>query len=84
MENRKVPTIVTDGNAQINTITTIGELNHLVSCMSESIIHLNMYIAEHIPETKHKTVIKSQVSLISCLLDFMSENRIPRYTTRCY
>ena len=62
MDNHKSPTIVTDGDTQINTITTIGELNYLVSCMPESIIHLNMYVTEHVTETKYMNVIRSQVS----------------------
>ena len=73
MDNCKAPTIVTDSGAQINTITTIGELKQLVSCKSESIIYLNMYVAEHVPETKRKTVIKSQLSLIIRSLKFISE-----------
>ena len=69
----KDPTIVTDHDAQINIITNIGELKHLIACMSESIIHLNIFVAEHVPYTKHKPVIKSQVSLIIRSLYFMSE-----------
>ena len=70
MTNCKKPTIVTNSDTHINTITTIGELKHLVVCMFESIIHLNMYVAKYAAQTKHKVVIKTQVSLMVRSLDF--------------
>ena len=83
MDNPKALTIVTNGDAQIHTISTISELKHLVLCMFESIIYLNIYVAEHVTETKHKNIIKSHVSLIiPFTLFYVWQNEIPCNTTR--
>ena len=75
MTDCKDPTIVTNSDANVNTITTIGELKHLVSCMSESSIHLSMYAAKHVAQTKHKAVIKAKISLIIRSLDCVAEKK---------
>ena len=61
MTDCKVHIIVIDGDAQINPISTIGKLQHIASCMSESIINLNIYVEEeHVAENRHKNVVKNK------------------------
>ena len=57
MSERKDHIIVTDGDAQINTITTLGELQYLSSCLSQSIMNLNLYVDYNLEESKQKKVI---------------------------
>ena len=63
--------IVTDGDSKVNSITTLGEINYLASCMSNSIFHSNEYVIDNLEPTKHKTIVNKQIRLISCSIDFL-------------
>ena len=72
-ECRCIKKIVTEGDAKINVLTSLGELKHLSSCMSKSIFHLNEYVDDKLESTPHKTVILKQIRLLIRSLDFLSD-----------
>ena len=51
MSASKEDGIVTAGDSQVNTITTIGELQHITSRLSSIIAHMKEFMTKHFNES---------------------------------
>ena len=48
----------------MNTVTALGELQHIASCMSKSMVSLNEYVEENIVANVHKQKVIAQLKLL--------------------
>ena len=58
-------------DSEMNVITALGGLKYLISCLSKSMYHLNEYVNDNLEQNSHKTVIQTQVRLLSRSIDFL-------------
>ena len=57
MSASKTPTIVTDGNAKVNTVIVLGETKHVAARLSHTINHLSEFVYEELHDSIEKKVI---------------------------
>ena len=56
--------ITTEGDSKINTVTALGELQHIASCMSKSMVNLNDYVEENIVANSHKQNVIAKLKIL--------------------
>ena len=64
MDENRNRIIVTEGDARVNTISTLGEMKHMSSCMLNSTQFLLSYMEMHLDNKSHKSKMSKQRNLL--------------------
>ena len=64
MDENRNKIIVTEGDARVNTISTLGEMKHMSSCMLNSTQFLLSYMEMHLDNKSHKSKMSKQINLL--------------------
>ena len=64
MDENRIKVIVTEGDARVNTISTLGEMKHMSSCMLNSTQFLLSYMEMHLDNKSHKSKMSKQINLL--------------------
>ena len=73
MNSKEQRIIVTEGDSRVNTITSLGELRHLASCMKNSIQVLHEYVKVHIDHQVHQKKIIKQINLLLKSVSYLDD-----------
>ena len=76
MNNTEHRIIATEGDSRVNTITSLGELRHLASCMKHSIQVLHEYVKVHIDHQVHQKKIIKQINLLLKSVSYLGDQII--------
>ena len=71
MEDNLNKIVVTEGDSIMNTVTSLGEIKHLVSYMTNSIKALHAYVLLHIDHRIHKRKILKQINILIRSINFL-------------
>ena len=73
MNDLDVKKIVTKGDSNVNSITSLGEMKHVVERLTSIINHLKEFMLETIDDSIEKNMIIKQVQLIDRSTQYMKE-----------
>ena len=73
MSDSLIRRIRTDGDSKINTITALGELGHITSCMSKVIVQLNDYVDDNSNTNVHKQKVMNQLLLLYYSIELVED-----------